>query len=723
MRRVRQPGTDTQGAIPLSSGAGRSPCDRCNEVVGRSRGRQSRQRGVRSRWDADVSDRATDRERRTTDRPDAVRRSPAPGAPATAGPTAGSSRSPPTGRSPLEGGGPLARRRPSPTRPGATLDADGVERRAGLPRPRPATATPPGRLGPGHPTAGLVGRPGRARAGASTPTASSSCAPTCSAAARARPGPASPDPADRPAVRLALPGRHDPRHGPHPGRARRPPRHRPLACGLGGSMGGMQVARVGRHVPRPGARRSSRSPPAPQATRPADRLVARSAAGRSRLDPSWRGGDYYDAAPGDGPHDGPGARPRWSPRSRSAATTCSPTGSAASVVEPLDGASRCGSASRSSATSTTTATSSSAASTPTLPAAHKAMDLHDLGRGRGGARAAALAGSRVPTLSLGIDSATCSTPYQQRQIVDACPPAGARPATSRSTAPHGHDAFLHRPRPGRRASLADFLDRRGEAPMTDRPRLDRPGRPRPADRHPETRAIRAGRADNGTVAGPAAVGHHDLRDADRRRAPRGMATTPSAPTASTAATATRRCGASRTPSPSSRAPRRRWPSRRAWARSPRVVLGLCSTGDHIVAQRQIYAGTQLLLQASAPASASTSPSSTAPSPAPSPPPCGPGKTMLVFAETPANPRLDLVDLDELGAIAGPITVVDSTFATPLVQRPLDHGVDLVAALGHQGHRRPQRRHARRGRRQPTSSSTGSGASPCSRAPTPRRSTP
>ena len=55
----------------------------------------------------------------------------------------------------------------------------------------------------------------------------------------------------------------------------------------------------------------------------------------------------------------------------------------------------------------------------------------------------------------------------------------------------------------------------------------------------------------------------------------------------------------------------------------------------------------------------------------------PGRTMLVFAETPANPRLDLVDLDDLGAIANALTVVDSTFATPLGQRPLDHGVDLV----------------------------------------------
>ena len=108
-----------------------------------------------------------------------------------------------------------------------------------------------------------------------------------------------------------------------------------------------------------------------------------------------------------------------------------------------------------------------------------------------------------------------------------------------------------------------------------------------------------------------------------------------------------------------------------------VVLGLCSTGDHIVAQRQIYAGTQLLLQTACPRFGidvtfvdGTEPGAFAAA-------VLPGRTILVLAETPANPRLDLVDLDELGAIAGPITVVDSTFATPLVQRPLDHGVDLV----------------------------------------------
>jgi cystathionine beta-lyase/cystathionine gamma-synthase len=108
-----------------------------------------------------------------------------------------------------------------------------------------------------------------------------------------------------------------------------------------------------------------------------------------------------------------------------------------------------------------------------------------------------------------------------------------------------------------------------------------------------------------------------------------------------------------------------------------VILGLCSAGDHIVAQRQLYAGTQLLLQSACPRFGidvtfvdGTEPGSFAAA-------VRPGKTVLVLAETPANPQLDIIDLDSLGQIAGPVTVVDSTFATPLAQRPLEHGVDLV----------------------------------------------
>jgi cystathionine beta-lyase/cystathionine gamma-synthase len=108
-----------------------------------------------------------------------------------------------------------------------------------------------------------------------------------------------------------------------------------------------------------------------------------------------------------------------------------------------------------------------------------------------------------------------------------------------------------------------------------------------------------------------------------------------------------------------------------------IVLGICSSGDHIVTQRQLYGGTQLLFTAVCPRFGIDVTFVDGTDPDAWDAAIRPGKTMLCFAETPANPRLDLVDLDRLGAIAGPVTVVDSTIATPLGQRPLEHGVDLV----------------------------------------------
>ena len=55
-------------------------------------------------------------------------------------------------------------------------------------------------------------------------------------------------------------------------------------------------------------------------------------------------------------------------------------------------------------------------------------------------------------------------------------------------------------------------------------------------------------------------------------------------------------------------------------------------------------------------------------------------TRLIHAETPCNPILRLTDLAALAAIAreaGVLLSVDSTLATPVITRPLDHGVDLV----------------------------------------------
>jgi len=108
-----------------------------------------------------------------------------------------------------------------------------------------------------------------------------------------------------------------------------------------------------------------------------------------------------------------------------------------------------------------------------------------------------------------------------------------------------------------------------------------------------------------------------------------------------------------------------------------VVLGLCSSGSHIVTQKQIYAGTQMLFQAVCPRFGIDVTFVDGTDPEAWEAAVRPGTTTLLFAETPANPRLDLVDLDRLGAIKGPMKVVDSTFATPLGQRPLDHGIDLA----------------------------------------------
>ncbi len=55
-------------------------------------------------------------------------------------------------------------------------------------------------------------------------------------------------------------------------------------------------------------------------------------------------------------------------------------------------------------------------------------------------------------------------------------------------------------------------------------------------------------------------------------------------------------------------------------------------------------------------------------------------TRLIFVETPANPTLKIVDLETVSEIAhrrGAKVVVDNTFATPYLQRPLDLGIDIV----------------------------------------------
>jgi cystathionine gamma-lyase len=55
-------------------------------------------------------------------------------------------------------------------------------------------------------------------------------------------------------------------------------------------------------------------------------------------------------------------------------------------------------------------------------------------------------------------------------------------------------------------------------------------------------------------------------------------------------------------------------------------------------------------------------------------------TRLIWIETPTNPMLRLVDLAAVAAIAkrhGVISAADNTFASPALQRPLEHGIDIV----------------------------------------------
>ncbi len=58
----------------------------------------------------------------------------------------------------------------------------------------------------------------------------------------------------------------------------------------------------------------------------------------------------------------------------------------------------------------------------------------------------------------------------------------------------------------------------------------------------------------------------------------------------------------------------------------------------------------------------------------------PSDTKMVWLETPTNPLMTCFDIEAIAAVAhdrGALVVVDNTFATPYLQRPLDHGADVV----------------------------------------------
>lgn len=110
-----------------------------------------------------------------------------------------------------------------------------------------------------------------------------------------------------------------------------------------------------------------------------------------------------------------------------------------------------------------------------------------------------------------------------------------------------------------------------------------------------------------------------------------------------------------------------------------AVLSYLKAGDHIVSARALFGACRYIVDVLAPRYGITSTlvdgrdldawkKAVRPN------------TKLFFFETPSNPTLELVDIAAVSKIAheiGAIVVVDNVFATPLLQRPLQHGADVV----------------------------------------------
>ncbi len=111
-----------------------------------------------------------------------------------------------------------------------------------------------------------------------------------------------------------------------------------------------------------------------------------------------------------------------------------------------------------------------------------------------------------------------------------------------------------------------------------------------------------------------------------------------------------------------------------------TILEVLQPGDHVIAADDLYGGTFRLFDKVRTRSAGLSfsfvdlsnPENLTAALRPT--------TKMVWVETPTNPLLKLIDLKQVADIAkkhGLISVVDNTFATPILQRPLDFGFDLV----------------------------------------------
>ena len=210
---------------------------------------------------------------------------------------------------------------------------------------------------------------------------------------------------------------------------------------VGGSMGGMQAlewaitypARVGRLVAIGTCLQSTAQ------------QIAWGAIGRRaiRMDPKWRGGDYYDAAVGDGPWQGLAI----------ARMVAQVTFRSDNVFTDRFGRDLADADAENSGIGLWDKFEVERYldhhgdrlvrrfDTNSYLLIGKAMDLHDVARGRGGL-AQAMRRVTARTLAIGISSDILYPTYQQRQIRDLIAYNGVAAEYVEVESPHGHDAFL-----------------------------------------------------------------------------------------------------------------------------------------------------------------------------------------------------------------------------------------------------------------------------------------
>jgi len=110
-----------------------------------------------------------------------------------------------------------------------------------------------------------------------------------------------------------------------------------------------------------------------------------------------------------------------------------------------------------------------------------------------------------------------------------------------------------------------------------------------------------------------------------------------------------------------------------------TVLNIAKAGDEIISSKTVYGGTFAMFDAILPDQGITTKFVDIHNLAEVKTAIGP-KTKILFAETIGNPDVDVPDIEALAKIAhshGIPLVIDNTFATPYVFRPLEYGADIV----------------------------------------------